>query len=92
MVASWDQALALFSGKLDSRQDVRALIEFLHSIGRGEAERVLLDSDDPEARLSRLLVHLDPELAPSFATTRSIARGCSRSPPRRLKASRRSTS
>ncbi len=66
MVLAWEEALAVLSGSAERRADQRALRNFLRSLDLSEAEQILAEQDDAEERLTRLLVQLDPQIAPTF--------------------------
>ncbi len=64
MAAGWDEAAAILSGS--DRRKLAMLRDFLRSCDLEPAERLLADDDDPESKLVRLLVYLDPDIAPTF--------------------------
>ncbi len=66
MALAWEPACAVLSGAAAHRADQRALRSFLRSLGLSEAEQVLAEQGDVEERLTRLLVLLDPAIAPTF--------------------------
>lgn len=66
MAQDWDGACELLSGSASHRAEQRALRNFLRSLDLGDAEQILAEQDDVEERLVRLLVALDPQVAPTF--------------------------
>jgi eukaryotic-like serine/threonine-protein kinase len=62
----WDEACELLSGAASHRAEQRALRNFLRSLELTEAEQILAEQDDVEERLVRLLIELDPAIAPTF--------------------------
>jgi serine/threonine protein kinase len=66
MARDWDAACELLSGSASHRAEQRALRNFLRSLDLGEAEQILAEQDDAEERLVRLLIALDPQIAPTF--------------------------
>ena len=66
LALDWEAACDLLSGSAAHRAEQRALRNFLRSLSLGEAEQILAEQDDVEERLVRLLVELDPSIAPTF--------------------------
>ncbi len=62
----WDDACELLSGAAAQRAEQRALRNFLRSLDLTQAEQILAEQEDVEERLVRLLVELDPAIAPTF--------------------------
>lgn len=66
LAQKWDEACELLSGAASHRAEQRALRNFLRSLELTEAEQILAEQEDVEERLVRLLVELDPMIAPTF--------------------------
>ncbi len=66
LAQEWEEACELLSGAASHRAEQRALRNFLRSLELTEAEQILAEQEDVEERLVRLLVELDPAIAPTF--------------------------
>lgn len=66
LAQEWDEACELLSGAASHRAEQRALRNFLRSLELTGAEQILAEQEDVEERLVRLLIELDPLIAPTF--------------------------
>ncbi len=66
MALAWEPACAVLSGASAYRVEQRALRSFLRSLGLADAISILAEQGDTEERLTRLILALDPAVAPTF--------------------------
>ena len=65
--ANWTSARRIFAGVQVNAPDAVSLMTWLHDHGEDHAKDIVMEGGEADRRLSRFIVALDPDRAPSFA-------------------------